>query len=126
MINSASVGMNAPSWERVNGDVIGDRSAGENRTLVCSLAHYSAHEKVVTVCQVLRLCWITVQQVKCVVVYSALWVEITWNRHIENWAIRSSVRSFARTAHSFACPALLALLARSAGFIRLLACSLTY
>ena len=33
---------------------------------------------------------------------------------LEYWATRSSVRSFARTAHSFACSALLASLARSA------------
>ena len=37
------------------------------------------------------------------------WVGWLWNRRIEYKAIRSSVRSFARTAHSFACPALLAL-----------------
>ena len=40
------------------------------------------------------------------------------------WAIRSSARSFARTAHSFACSALLASLARSAALIRSLAHSL--
>ena len=40
------------------------------------------------------------------------------------WATRSSIRSFARTTHSFACSALLALLARSAALIRLFARSL--
>ena len=44
----------------------------------------------------------------------------------EYWAIRSSVYSFARTAHSFACSALLASLARSAALIRSLARSLTH
>ena len=39
-------------------------------------------------------------------------------------AIRSSICSFARTAHSFACSALLALLARSAALTRTLARSL--
>ena len=40
------------------------------------------------------------------------------------WATRSSVRSFARTAHSFACSGLLASLAPSAALTRLLARSL--
>ena len=40
------------------------------------------------------------------------------------WATRSSVRSFARTAHSFACSRLLASLAPSAALTRLLARSL--
>ena len=40
------------------------------------------------------------------------------------WATRSPVRSFARTAHSFACSGLLALLAPSAALTRLLARSL--
>ena len=31
---------------------------------------------------------------------NARWVEWLWNRRVEYWAIRSSVRSFARTAHS--------------------------
>ena len=44
-----------------------------------------------------------------------------WNRHIEYWAIHTSARSFARTAHSFACSALLAALARSTTLIRSLA-----
>ena len=44
---------------------------------------------------------------------------------LEYWATRSSVWSFARTAHSFACSALLASLARSAALIRSLARSLT-
>ena len=44
---------------------------------------------------------------------------------LEYWATRSSVRSFARTAHSFACSALVALLACSTALICLLACSLT-
>ena len=47
------------------------------------------------------------------------------NWRVKYWAIRSSVRSFARTAHSFACSALLASLARSAALIRSLARSLT-
>ena len=42
------------------------------------------------------------------------------------WATRSSVRSFTRTAHSFACSALLASLARSAVLICSLAHSLTH
>ena len=41
------------------------------------------------------------------------------------WAIRSSARWSARTAHSFACSALLASLAHSAALIRSLARSLT-
>ena len=41
------------------------------------------------------------------------------------WATRSSARSFARTAHSFACSALLASLARSTALIPSLARSLT-
>ena len=53
--------------------------------------------------------------------YDALWDEI---KRIENWAIRSSARSFARTTHSFSRSALLALLARSAALIRSLAHSL--
>jgi len=40
------------------------------------------------------------------------------------WATRSSVRSFARTAHSFACSGLLASLAPSAALTRSLARSL--
>ena len=52
---------------------------------------------------------------------SAQWFQKTGNRRVEYWAIRSSVRSFARTAHSFACSALLASLARSAALIRSLA-----
>ena len=48
-----------------------------------------------------------------------LFTEALWSRNNQEcrclyWATRSSVRSFARTAHSFACSALLALLARSA------------
>ena len=35
--------------------------------------------------------------------YIAHWVEWLSNRRIEYWAICSSIRSFARTAHSFAC-----------------------
>ena len=52
------------------------------------------------------------------------WNGMGWNDY-EIDAIRSSVHSFARTAHSFACSALLASLARSAALIRLLARSLT-
>ena len=37
---------------------------------------------------------------------------------LENWAIRSSVRSFARNAHSFACSGLLHSLAPSAALTR--------
>ena len=48
-----------------------------------------------------------------------------WNRRVEYWAIYSSARSFARTAHSFDCSALLGSLARIAAPIRSLACSLT-
>ena len=44
----------------------------------------------------------------------------------KRWATRSSVRSFARTAHSFACSALLALLAHSAALIHSLPRSLTH
>ena len=43
---------------------------------------------------------------------------------LEYWATRSSVRSFARTAHSFACSGLLASLAPSAALTCSLACSL--
>ena len=43
---------------------------------------------------------------------------------LQFWAIRSSVCSFARTAHSFACSAMLASLARSAALTRSLAHSL--
>ena len=48
----------------------------------------------------------------------ALWVEMIRNRRVEYSVIRSSARSFARIAHSFACYALVALLARSAALIR--------
>ena len=44
----------------------------------------------------------------------ALWVEMIRNRRVEY----SVIRSFARIAHSFACYALVALLARSAALIR--------
>jgi len=43
---------------------------------------------------------------------------------LQYWATRSSVRSFARTAHSFACSGLLASLAPSAALTRSLARSL--
>ena len=43
---------------------------------------------------------------------------------LKYWATRSSVRSFTRTAHSFACSRLLASLASSAALTRLLARSL--
>ena len=52
------------------------------------------------------------------------WVEWLWNPRVEYWAIRSPVPSFARTAHSFACSALLASLARPAALTRSLARSL--
>ena len=48
----------------------------------------------------------------------ALWVEMIRNRRVEYSVIRSSARSFARITHSFACYALVALLARSAALIR--------
>ena len=47
------------------------------------------------------------------------------NRRVEYSVIRSSARSFARIAHSFACYALVALFARSAALIRSPAHSLT-
>ena len=56
----------------------------------------------------------------------AQWAEWIWNRRIGYWAIRSSARSFARTAHSFDCSALLAPLTRSAALIRSFARSLTH
>ena len=45
-------------------------------------------------------------------------VEISQNSRRMYWATRSSIRSFACTAHSFACYTLLALLARSAALTR--------
>ena len=51
---------------------------------------------------------------------SAKWLEWLWNWRVEYWAIRSS----ARTAHSFACSALLASLMRFAALISILARSL--
>ena len=64
------------------------------------------------------------------IVESKMWGEGTVGQNNQEyrrkyWATRSSVRSFARTAHSFACSALLALLARSAALTRLFALSLT-
>ena len=50
----------------------------------------------------------------------AQWVQMIWNRRVAYWVIRSSVPSFARTAHSFACSALLASLARSAALSHLI------
>ena len=44
-----------------------------------------------------------------------------WNERVEHWAIRSSARSFAHTAHSFACSTLLASITRSTALILLLA-----
>ena len=44
---------------------------------------------------------------------------------LKNWATCSSVPSFARTTHSFACFALITSLSRSAALICSLACSLT-
>ena len=52
---------------------------------------------------------------------------VVWNKQesrCKYWAPHSSVHSFTRTAHSFACTALLALLARSAALTHLLARSL--
>ena len=54
------------------------------------------------------------------------WNEWLWNRRVEYWAIRSSVHSFTRIAHSFACSAPFASLARSAVLIHSVACSLTH
>ena len=54
--------------------------------------------------------------------HGAQWVEWLWNWCVGYWAIRSSARSFARTADSFAWIALLASLARSTALI----CSLTH
>ena len=51
-------------------------------------------------------------------------VQISQNSRRKYWATRSSVRSFARTAHSFACSGLLASLAPSAALTRSLARSL--
>ena len=48
----------------------------------------------------------------------ALWVEMIRNRRVEYSVICSSARSFARITHSFACYALVALLAGSAALIR--------
>ena len=56
-----------------------------------------------------------------------LWVQMIRNRRIElleHWVMGSSICSFARTAHSFACFALLASLAHS--FVYSLDHSLTY
>ena len=55
---------------------------------------------------------------------TARWVESLCDRRAYSWAIRSPVRSFARTAHSFAWSALLASFARYAALIFLLALSL--
>ena len=52
------------------------------------------------------------------------WVEWLRNWYVEYWVIRSSICSFARSAHSFACSALLASLARSAALVRSLIYSL--
>ena len=51
-------------------------------------------------------------------------VENSREYRLKYWVIRSSVRSFARTAYSFACSGLLASLAPSAALTRSLACSL--
>ena len=51
-------------------------------------------------------------------------VQISEKSRRKYWATRSSVRSFARTAHSFACSGLLASLAPSAALTRSLARSL--
>ena len=51
-------------------------------------------------------------------------VENSQEYRLEYWATRSSVRSFTRTAHLFACSGLLASLAPSAALTRLLARSL--
>ena len=62
--------------------------------------------------------------VLCLCRNNARWVEWQWNWRVEYWAIRSSICSFTRTGHSFACSALLAEVARFAAFIRSLARSL--
>ena len=54
---------------------------------------------------------------------------MVWNKQESRrkyWATRSSVRSFARTAHSFACSGLLASLAPSAALTHSLARSLCF
>ena len=54
---------------------------------------------------------------------------MVWNKQESRrkcWVTHSYVRSFARTAHSFACSGLLASLAPSAALIRSLACSLRW
>ena len=53
-------------------------------------------------------------------------VQISQELGRKHWATHLSVRSFACTAHSFACSALLALLAHSAALIRLLVCSVAH
>ena len=53
---------------------------------------------------------------------TVVWNRQEWRR--KYWATRSSVYSFARTAHSFACSGLLVLLAPSAALTCSLACSL--
>ena len=50
--------------------------------------------------------------------------KINQKYRLKNWATQSSVFSFTRTAHSFACSTLLVSLARSAALTCLLACSL--
>ena len=53
---------------------------------------------------------------------------VVWNKQEsrrKHWATRSSIPLLANTAHSFACSALLPLLARSAVLIRLFTCSLS-
>ena len=56
--------------------------------------------------------------------YTSLWARSTKNPRWKYWATRSSVYLFARTAHSFACSALLAKLTRSIAPTRSLARSL--
>ena len=58
--------------------------------------------------------------------YVAQSVETIRHRRVEYWANRSSICSFARTAHTFSRSILLALIARSAALIRLLALLLAH
>ena len=55
---------------------------------------------------------------------TVVWINQEYRR--KYWATRSSVHSFTRTAHLFACSGLLALLAPSAALICSLARSLSY
>ena len=60
----------------------------------------------------------------CNLYYPFTMVDDSQEYRLQYWATCSSVRSFARTAHSFACPGLLASLVRSAALTRSLVRSL--